>query len=324
MEYLKFVVQILLIVLAFFGYLKVAEKYGIVDVPNQRSSHKLVTIRGAGIIFFVAILAHHIFYQFPYPYFLIGVTLLVAVSFVDDIISVSPLVRFLCQLLAMFFLFWELEMVNMLQWWCVPLGVFGLAMLNAYNFMDGINGITGIYTLVFLGSLLLLTSLLTLQDVKLIYLMMASILIFGFFNFRREAKVFAGDAGSMSLAFLVLFYLLTILWKTADVSFVLLMAVYGIDSFWTIMVRLRRGEKIYTAHRSHLYQRLSNEKAWPHLKVAMLYGAIQLLLNLLVIGNFFYQVVPGKILLLAVLILLSVVYLTIRRFVTMVPKASDQ
>ena len=235
-----------------------------------------------------------------------------ALAFLDDVLTVSPQLRFVFQLLAIVLLFLELHLISDLGWWCLPLGIFGLTLLNAYNFMDGINGITGIYSLVFLSSLLLVPELLSPAQDTLIYMVLTSILIFGYYNFRKSARIFAGDVGSMSLGYLVFYFMLVLIFETNEISFILFLAIYGIDSFWTVFYRVRRKENIFSAHRTHLYQYLSNEMHWQHIKVALLYGMVQVVLNFAVFANYLYQLVDGKILTIAVLIVLSIVYLIIR------------
>jgi len=163
-------------------------------------------------------------------------------------------------------------------WLLVFVGILIIATINAFNFMDGINGITGIYGLVTAVSLYSVK-----QDVALLGLI-AALMAFLFFNLRKKAKCFSGDVGAVSLAFIITFYILHISIETKNPIWVLLLSVYGIDAAITILFRLIRKEKITLGHRTHFYQYLANEKQIPHIWVAILYGAMQSLFNML----FFY------------------------------------
>src|SRR5690606_19205086 len=154
---------------------------------------------------------------------------------------------------------------------------------NAYNFMDGINGITACYSLAIGGLLMIVNLNISFVDQRLIAYSMIGVLVFAFFNFRTKAKTFAGDVGSVSIAFILLFYLGSLIIKTGNLIYILFLTVYGIDTVWTILRRLKLGENIFEAHRSHLYQYLGNEAGFNKLLISFLYGFIQLLIGLLVI-----------------------------------------
>ena len=298
------------------GYLYIADRYNIIDKPNQRSSHTRPTIRGGGIIFPIAWLLHSTWTGWSYPWFTAGVVLIAAVSFWDDLRPVSARVRLLVHVAAFTLLFVELDAFGALLWWgIVPAYVLGIGIINAYNFMDGINGITGMYTLAILMPLLAVYwvvasvmdakipagveasySMLDMRhwlfDNPLIY-MVCAVLVFGYFNFRKKARCFAGDVGSVSLGFIVFFLLLSLfLGKSMkgqlpafDGKYILFLAVYGVDSVLTIVYRLWLGENIFEAHRKHLYQYLANERRWPHLVVAGLYAGVQLIINFWVLSG---------------------------------------
>jgi UDP-N-acetylmuramyl pentapeptide phosphotransferase/UDP-N-acetylglucosamine-1-phosphate transferase len=111
----------------------------------------------------------------------------------------------------------------------------------------------------------------------------ASLIVFNYFNFRRKAQCFAGDVGSVSIAFIVCFLILSLINATGNFLFVGLLLLYGLDAVTTIIFRIIRKENIFQAHRSHVYQYLANEKKWPHLLVAGIYILVQALINLAVI-----------------------------------------
>jgi UDP-N-acetylmuramyl pentapeptide phosphotransferase/UDP-N-acetylglucosamine-1-phosphate transferase len=261
-------------------YLRIAQKHNIIDKPNQRSSHSNPTIRGAGVIFPVIFIGYVVLFEHPGGLvdLIMGITLLGIVSFYDDLRDVPFGLRLFAQLIAVALLFNQLFVWLWPVWLLVFVGILIIATINAFNFMDGINGITGIYGLVTAVSLYSVK-----QDVALLGLI-AALMAFLFFNLRKKAKCFSGDVGAVSLAFIITFYILHISIETKNPIWVLLLSVYGIDAAITILFRLIRKEKITLGHRTHFYQYLANEKQIPHIWVAILYGAMQSLFNML----FFY------------------------------------
>jgi UDP-GlcNAc:undecaprenyl-phosphate GlcNAc-1-phosphate transferase len=263
-----------------FWYLKIARQFNIIDKPNQRSSHTNPTIRGAGIVFPVLYVLFVIMFGHPGALvdLIMGLTLLGVVSFYDDLRDIPFGLRLFAQLIAVALLFNELFVWFWPMWLLVFVGILIIATINAFNFMDGVNGITGIYGLVTAVSLYSVK-----QDVALVGLI-AALMAFLFFNLRKKAKCFSGDVGAVSLAFIIVFYILNISIETRNPIWFLLLSVYGIDAAITILFRLIRKEKITLGHRTHFYQYLVNEKQIPHVWVAILYGITQALFNIL----FFY------------------------------------
>jgi UDP-N-acetylmuramyl pentapeptide phosphotransferase/UDP-N-acetylglucosamine-1-phosphate transferase len=162
--------------------------------------------------------------------------------------------------------------------------IIGIGAVNAFNFMDGINGITGLYSLVNMATLYFINSyIISFTSTTLITYVLLSVVIFLFFNFRPRARCFAGDVGSVTLAFVQIFLILQLIYVTNNYGWSLLLLLYGIDSIVTIIYRLKRKENIFKAHRSHLYQYFSNELGVPHLMMSLSYGLIQLVCNIFLI-----------------------------------------
>jgi UDP-GlcNAc:undecaprenyl-phosphate GlcNAc-1-phosphate transferase len=298
-------VSLLLSIVLILVYLRIAPKYGIIDEPNKRSSHSNPTIRGAGVVFPLLFIV--CIFLFGHPGVLVdiimGITLLALVSFYDDLRDVPFGLRLFAQLIAVALLFNQLFVWLWPIWLLVFVGILIIATINAFNFMDGINGITGIYGLVTAISLFVVK-----QDVALLGLI-AALVAFLFFNLRRKAKCFSGDVGAVSLAFIIAFYILNISIETRNPIWVLLLSVYGIDAAITILFRLIRKEKITLGHRTHFYQYLANEKQIPHVWVAILYGIIQALFNIL----FFYLYSKQLFVLIALAFAtLVIIYLSLR------------
>lgn len=189
-------------------YFHIADRFNIIDKPNERSSHTRVTLRGGGIIFYFGALLYFLANHFEYPWFMAGLTLITIVSFIDDIHSVSKRVRLAIHFTAMLLLFYQWG-GTALPWWYIPIAlIFCTGLINAYNFMDGINGITGGYSLVVTGTLLYINEYqVNFIEAQLLWVMVIAITVFNIFNFRKKAKCFAGDVGSVSIAFIILFLL---------------------------------------------------------------------------------------------------------------------
>ena len=279
---MNYTISLIFLVVLFFLmllYIKTAEKFKIIDKPNSRSSHTDHVIRGGGIIFPITILMQFPVFGFQYFWFIAGLVLISLISFIDDVKPVANRTRLLFHLVAVALLFHQLQVFE-LQWYFISLAFFFvIGTINAVNFMDGINGITGGYGLITLISLLYINQTAKFTDSNLILCAIMAVLVFNFFNFRKKARCFAGDVGSVSLAFILVFFLLQLIIRTQNITFIMLLLVYGLDVVSTIMFRLIRKENIFEAHRTHFYQFLVNEKKMPHLAVAILYSLVQLVIN---------------------------------------------
>lgn len=258
-------------------YFKIADRLNIIDRPNMRSSHTSITLRGGGVVFLFGAWVYAAFFGVTYPWFLIGLTLVGIVSFIDDVHSLPDSVRLIVQFAAMFLMFYQFGILNWNDWWivCIAL-IVCVGITNAYNFMDGINGITGAYSLAVMLPLIYLNESVGFIAMPFLVVITLSILVFLFFNFRKKAKCFAGDVGSISMAFIVVFALGLLILQTRDFSFIVFLAVYGVDAVLTIVHRIMLHENLGEAHRKHAYQLMANELKLSHLKVSAAYMLVQL------------------------------------------------
>lgn len=301
---------ITLIVISFI-YIPVAKYFNIVDKPNHRSSHDKVTIRGGGIIFFIAAFAYFLISGFEYPYFFIGLTMLAAISFIDDLISLSALLRFSTQLIACSLLVYQ-SVFDFSWLFLIFLLIASIAFVNAYNFMDGINGITGIYSIGVLCSLIYLNLFeIEFVDIELLIYTLISVIVFGFFNFRKKALFFAGDIGSVTLAFILVFAAYKLMISSSSPYVLLLFIVYGTDSLMTILKRFYLKEKLSEPHRHHVYQKLTDFKKYSHIKISAIYLFIQLLVSCIVISTFSIEIYFQWIITIITLLLFAFVYIFI-------------
>jgi len=292
-------------------YFKIAEKYNIVNKPSIRSSHDYVAIRGGGIVFW---LAGALFFLVHLPQsfaFLIGFLLIGGISFWDDISSLSVGVRLIVQLITVGLIFFGLDVYYLFSWWKILIAfIICIGIVNAYNFMDGINGIMGCYSLVILVSLQYVNQkILSFTQPDFInYATLASI-VFLFFNFRKKAKCFAGDVGSIAISFWIVTLLLQLMIKTGSFVWILFLAVYGVDVVFTILHRIYLRQNIFEGHRLHFYQILSNECKVSHLKVSVIYAIVQLIICAATIYVYQTHVLNWVMAFIVVLLPLVLIYL---------------
>ena len=273
----------IVLIVAELLYFKIADRFNIIDKPNERSSHTQITIRGGGIVFVLAGLVYFVYSVFQLPVFWLAFLAISAISFADDILTLSSKVRMPVQLGAVALMIYAVLPEFNILWFAVAL-VLITGIINAYNFMDGINGITAGYSLVALVALYVLNVEIDFAPAALIALFIIADLVFSIFNFRTKAKCFAGDVGSVSIAFVVVYLIFSLIVKTGNPLFIMLLAVYGVDSVLTILVRLSKRENIFEAHRSHVYQWLVKPGPFSHLQVSAIYMVVQALISLTVIA----------------------------------------
>ena len=306
-----YLIIVAILFVAILLYFKLAVKFNIIDKPNERSSHDYTTVRGGGIVWWIAGVLCSLFYLPDSVYFLTGITLISAVSFWDDVSSLPNKIRLTVHFLAISVLFYGLGIFGILPVWQILIAcIIFMGILNAYNFMDGINGITGLYSL----SVLIVLQYVNLKIVAFTppdfinYALIACI-VFLFFNFRKQAKCFAGDVGSMAISFWIATLLLQLMLKTQSIIWILFLTVYGVDSICTILHRLYLRHNIFKAHRLHFYQVLTNERGVSHLKVSTGYALSQLLICTVIVVLYQWQQAYMWFAGIGMIILCSLIYL---------------
>lgn len=275
----KYILILGLLIICELAYFKLADRYNIIDKPNARSSHSKIVIRGGGVIFLLGVWIWGVFYDFQYPWFLFGLTLIAGISFIDDIHSLPDSVRLVIQFVAMGLMFYQLDILHWSMWWIVIMAfVICVGASNIYNFMDGINGITPAYSLAILIPLFLMNREILFVEESIIVVIILSALVFSFFNFRPKnmAKCFAGDVGSIGMSYVLLFLTGCLIMWTKDVTWLILFVVYGVDGVCTICHRILLHENLGEAHRKHCYQIMSNELHMGHVTVSVIYMVLQL------------------------------------------------
>ncbi|WP_298881787.1 UDP-GlcNAc--UDP-phosphate GlcNAc-1-phosphate transferase [uncultured Polaribacter sp.] len=279
-------ISIILALLSFI-YLKLAVKFKIIDKPNQRSSHTKITVRGGGIIFSIAILLFFLMNNYQYPYFVLGVLIISIVSFLDDIYTLSSSIRFPFQLIAIFLILFQVALPFSPIYVFLSYLIIGVGLINMFNFMDGINGITGIFSLSSLFGFYLININEQIVNDDLILYTVISLIIFGFYNFRKKALFFAGDIGSIAIGMLMFFVGMLFTLKLSSPLILLLVIVYGADAGCTLLYRkFFTNESVLDPHRHHIYQKLVDVYKLPHLTVSIIYGVLQIIINYIVIKTY--------------------------------------
>lgn len=305
-------------------YFRIADKCNIIDKPNERSSHSTIVLRGGGVIFSLSMVVWAILMMVQgnaiaqYLPFLCGLVLICGISFWDDVKSLPDSLRMCVQIVSILLMFWSMGLYLAFDSWVWMLVAVAIALFfcvgatNFINFMDGINGITAAYALAMLAPIALVNdSWFKVNGCGFIepsYLVVAiiGVLVFSLFNFRPKgkAKCFAGDVGSIGIAFIILFALGRLMLATKDVAYIVFFLVYGIDGSLTIFHRIMLHENLGQAHRKHAYQLMANELKMSHVVVSLLYMAIQLVISLgfvylcpnTVLAHWIYLVVAGIVL----------------------------
>ena len=297
-----YLILAVLLIVAELCYFRIADHFNIIDKPNERSSHSSIVLRGGGIIFLIGVLVWAVAVLCGgfgeglevYPWFLLAVTLAAGISFVDDVRSLPDSVRLVVQFVAMGLLILQLFLsskgegllggsnllINVV--FVIVALIVCVGATNIYNFMDGINGITAGYSIAVLLPLLLMNRDEGFMSDSFLVVSLISVLVFSFFNFRPrgKAKCFAGDVGSVGIAFILLFAIGMLIVRTGDVTWLIFLLVYGVDGCLTICHRILLHENLGEAHRKHAYQLMANELKMSHPLVSLIYMVLQLLVSL--------------------------------------------
>jgi UDP-N-acetylmuramyl pentapeptide phosphotransferase/UDP-N-acetylglucosamine-1-phosphate transferase len=316
--WITYAIIAIVLLIAELLYFKIAEHFNIIDKPNERSSHTTIVLRGGGIIFTISMIAWAILMIamgkdiVPYLPFLCGLILVAGISFVDDIHSLPDSLRMAVQIVSILLMFWSVGLYTAIgPWWLMALVVvvalfFCVGATNFINFMDGINGITAAYSFAMLLPILLMNRGLGFIEESYLIVAILGVIVFSIFNFRPKgkAKCFAGDVGSIGIAFIILFALGRLMLATKDVTWIVFFLVYGIDGTLTIFHRIMLHENLGQAHRKHAYQLMANELGMSHVVVSLLYMGMQLVISLgfiylcpnTILAHWIYLIVAGIVL----------------------------
>ncbi|HCA43918.1 MAG TPA: hypothetical protein DEP28_11780 [Bacteroidetes bacterium] len=287
--------------LFFINYLN---KKKVLDLPNHRSSHKIPTPRGGGIpmllSFFIVSFIAYLFNTFEFDiHFYIGLFIIFIMGSFEDFKPMSVKLRLFIQILVSIYIIIikspfltfplpEPFNFNLNYYIAFILNIIWIVgVINIYNFLDGIDGYAGLQGIIVCISSLLLFS--PNENSITIYILLFTLFGFMFVNF-PPAKIFMGDAGAYGLGFIfaVLPYYIFENYSTGVFTVSMFLWFFLADSLYTIIRRLKRKEKIFDAHRSHLYQRL-NILGWSHKKINLFIIPLMILLSGIQIINSYFN-----------------------------------
>lgn len=281
-EYIAFGLLLLSFEYAYFIF---AKRLRIVDRPHYQSSHTGVVVRGGGVIFYLAFALWSVMHGLKWGGGLLGLTIITVVSFIDDIHSISPKIRLISQFIAILVMFDHSGLLSNSLHVIVILAIACVGAMNIYNFMDGINGMTGGYSLVVSLALFYVNeNLVRFAPQSLVIYVILSIIVFNLFNFRRRAKCFAGDVGSLSIGFIIVYFVLNLALKGRSMSWIALLSVYIVDGGMTILHRIFLRENLMKPHKKHVYQIMANELKMSHLSVSGIYMFLQVVCSIVFIA----------------------------------------
>lgn len=285
----SFIISLLMVFLIKQGF---REK--LLDIPNDRSSHTQPTPRGGGLGFIIAfaitsgISVFLLSSSLPlYPLWIILIPLTI-IGIIDDRQGTPAGIRYLVHLIVAGIAIFYVGVFP--QPWLLHLGIFGqimaiaitligmTAIINFYNFMDGLDGLVASCAAIQLGFQAIYL------NQPILWLLVAALLGFLIWNW-SPAKIFMGDVGSTSLGAIVSFSLLSSHQSTSEAwsALVITLPILG-DAAYTLFRRLLNHENVFKAHRSHIYQRIQ-QSGMSHGQVASIYVVLNLLIAI-AIANF--------------------------------------
>lgn len=313
---LTYIISFLLGLSGAFGVLLIANRVGLVDTPNHRSSHSIPTPKGGGIGILFAFIATSYLTKLPVAFFL-PIILVSFMGFVGDRKELSTRFRLIIQFVAAIIVVYSFISTESMAFPLILilpfLVIFIVGTANFYNFMDGINGIAGITGVIAFG---LLAMYYPFSNTTPLFLFPVALSLacacLGFlpFNF-PNAKVFMGDVGSILLGYV--FAVLVVFLSQTPLDFVCYASFlfpFYIDELTTMYLRLKNGENLAQAHRKHFYQILVNENAVAHWKVTMGFAFFQLFIGVSVMTLKTY----GSVMVVAFLMLFSAVFVVVSQY----------
>ncbi len=310
---------LLSVILGFLSFLltyiikKIANRFRIIDIPNERSSHVLPTPRGGGLAIVItwyigiSILFYFNRIESSLYYALLCGAFLAIVSLIDDVINLKPIFRLLAQVITALGAFIFLKGINTVfiagaeinyTFILYPLTIIGIVwFINLFNFLDGIDAYASLEA-IFIGLVLYLFT----GDIINVILIVC-VLGFLIWNWPK-AKIFMGDVGSTQLGF-VLIILGIYFHNTSEftiIHWVILSSPFWFDAIFTLFRRWKNKEKLSQAHKKHAYQRIV-QAGFSHLKTDMYLLGINAIIVLFIFISIRYEFLIIPIFILIILFL---------------------
>lgn len=283
------IISLIIIIIALYYYISRAKKHGWTSDHNEQTDGHPTAIIGGGFIFYLSIILWSIGVDWLYEpsesmsHMIVGLTMLAACSFADDILKLKIWIRLVVQFIATLFLCAQLSSLTTplpITGWIIFM-ICSVGFTNAYNFMDGINGMTGLYSITLL-SIFLWYNLNVFHFISGTFILFAliSALVFTILNCRKRAIIFCGDVGSISMGYIIVTILSYLIISTSDVTAIAFVLVYGVDTTLTIIRRIIERENIFQSHNKHLYQILNRTFGLNQVAISIGYSITQLIISI--------------------------------------------
>ncbi|MDA8896055.1 hypothetical protein N9J24_01580 [Bacteroidia bacterium] len=281
--------------LAAIVFMRLANFWGLVAHPNSRSSHGTPTVTGMGVLVPIAVLVYYLWQPQALSWgFVLGFTIVSVISFIDDVYFLKHSLRLIFQCIGLGLMILHLPFqssgIEIMAIGTAAL-ILGIGVINAYNFMDGVNGMLTLHSILVLLSFLFLNENLidfennsrAFTDSDFIINLIIPLTIFAIFNVRVHAKAFIGDVGAISIAFVILYLMFSLLLQSGNYAYLLLFSIFGADAGLTVCYKLILGENIFVPHRDFVFKKLVHIKKLSHLRVSLYYLSAQAVINLVII-----------------------------------------
>ena len=284
--------------------IRYAQALNLMDIPNERSAHKKIVPRGAGIAIFLSVFLVHLFFNFEYftsyLYTHLAILLIFLVGFVDDRSDAPPKLKFIVILFATILIYQDGIYIDhlgtyfgqdvTLAWYLIfPFTFIAIAgFTNSLNLIDGLDGLAGSISFVILSTYFAIGVLY--NDTLMITLsasFIAALVAFLLFNW-NPAKIFMGDSGSLTLGFVISILSIQSIEYISPTAVIFIIALPILDTFVVIMRRLQRGQSPFIADKNHMHHFLYAVKGDVRFTVILLVS-IQMIFSIL--G---YQLLQGN------------------------------
>jgi len=293
--YLEFVL-IFILSLVFVGLVKhYAADIGLIDIPNERSTHRNHTARGAGIGFYLAVaFVLPVFYFdviLTYAWTCTAIFLVFIVGVLDDHHDTSPNTKFIVIILSTVLLYFDNIVIDdlgaffgfelSLGWFALPFTMFAVVgFTNALNLIDGLDGLAATVSMVILGSFFAVGYM---HD-DFFMMMIAGAFIsalLGFLLFNwHPASIFMGDSGSLTLGFVISMLAIKSLDYLPTVSILFIAAIPILDTLVVMVRRKIKGKSMFCADRCHIHHILRHFFAEDTRNTVLFLGVLQAIYSL--------------------------------------------
>lgn len=282
-DLLNFFILALVIIACIHLYIRVARQFSWKVLSQTRDHSGKRVVSGAGFIFPLSIfLIFLISETVVFEFWMIGLLCLSFLSWLDDFNNLPAISRLVIHVFCIASWFLEAPGFEASWFWMAIVLFLGTGWINAFNFLDGINGMLVLTSLISLGTFYFVGETTSLSI--LIISQMITVLILAFFNLRKKAIAFAGDVGSITMGFFLGYLMWHLIRTTGNWEYILFFIIFLIDAGMTMLIRLIKKENIFKPHEQHLYQIIGKCHPGSVLMISSMYALSQLIINIILIA----------------------------------------